>query len=224
MIRPGSLVIVHLINPTEKFWGILQELGVAGVMLRGINVSSFDDWMAQAVRAGGIRRSGLSTMFVPLFRVERIFLDEAVGEVESYRQRFQAAGGGERGAVSGAARRRRGRSRPRCLRRSAGYRRLPRSTPPSSPRPPGSGRSGRGPSRWKMWSRRRRQAGIVEVARARHVDGDDVADAWTGRLPITTTRSASWTASSMSWVTKRIVFSRAARSASARRAACRRVR
>ena len=89
MIRPGSLVIVHLINPTEKFWGILQELGVAGVMLRGINVSSFDDWMAQAVR----RREqtlGLSTMFFPLFRVERIFLDEAVGEVESYRQRFQS--------------------------------------------------------------------------------------------------------------------------------------
>ena len=87
MIRPGSLVIVHLINPTEKFWGILQELGVAGVMLRGINVSSFDDWMAQAVRTGE-QTLGLSTMFVPLFRVERIFLDEAVGEVESYRQRF----------------------------------------------------------------------------------------------------------------------------------------
>ena len=88
MIRPGSLVIVHLINPTEKFWGILQELGVAGVMLRGINVSSFDDWMAQAARPGE-QSLGLSTMFVPLFRVERIFLDEAVGEVESYRQRFQ---------------------------------------------------------------------------------------------------------------------------------------
>ena len=28
-------------------------------------------------------------MFVPLFRVERIFLDERVGEVESYRQRFE---------------------------------------------------------------------------------------------------------------------------------------
>lgn len=87
MIRPGSLVIVHLINPTEKFWGILQELGIAGVMLRGINVSSFDDWMAQAARQGD-QTLGLSTMFVPLFRVERIFLDEAVGEVESYRQRF----------------------------------------------------------------------------------------------------------------------------------------
>ena len=88
MIRPGALVIVHLINPTEKFWGILQELGVAGVMLRGLNVSSFDDWMAQATRRGD-QTLGLSTMFVPLFRVERIFLDEAVGEVESYRQRFQ---------------------------------------------------------------------------------------------------------------------------------------
>jgi len=88
MIRSGSLVIVHLINPTEKFWGFLLELGVTGVMLRGINVSSFDDWMAQAARQGD-QTMGLSTMFVPLFRVERIFLDEAVGEVESYRQRFQ---------------------------------------------------------------------------------------------------------------------------------------
>ncbi len=60
---------------------------MAGVMLRGINVSSFDDWMAQAVR-GGDQTLGLSTMFVPLFRVERLFLDEPVGEVESYRQRF----------------------------------------------------------------------------------------------------------------------------------------
>jgi hypothetical protein len=88
-IHPGSLVIVHLVNPTEKFWGVLQDLGVAGVMLRGINVSSFDDWMAQAVRRGD-QTLGLSTMFVPLFRVERVFLDEPVGEVESYRQRFQS--------------------------------------------------------------------------------------------------------------------------------------
>ncbi len=87
MIRPGAIVIVHLVNPTEKFWGILQELGVAGVTLRGINLSTFDDWMAQAVRPGD-QTLGLSTMFVPLFRVERVFLDESVGEVESYRERF----------------------------------------------------------------------------------------------------------------------------------------
>ena len=57
MIRPGTIVIVHLVNPTEKLWGILQTLG-------------------------------LSTICVPLFRVERIFIDESIGEVESYRERF----------------------------------------------------------------------------------------------------------------------------------------
>jgi hypothetical protein len=89
MIRPGAIVIVHLIHPTEKLWGVLHELGVAGVALRGINLSTFDDWMGQAVR-GHEQTLGLSTMFVPLFRVERLFLDETVGEVESYRRRFQS--------------------------------------------------------------------------------------------------------------------------------------
>ncbi|HEV7518714.1 MAG TPA: hypothetical protein VGR07_20650 [Thermoanaerobaculia bacterium] len=87
MIRPGAIVLVHLINPTEKFWGLLYDLGVAGVTLRGINLSSFDDWMSQAARRVD-QTLGLSTMFVPLFRVERIFLDEPVGAVESYRERF----------------------------------------------------------------------------------------------------------------------------------------
>jgi hypothetical protein len=87
-LRPGSLIVIHLINPTEKFWGVLQDLGVAGVIVRGINLSSFDDWMSQAVR-GKEQTLGLSTMFVPLFRVERIFLDETIGEVESYQQRFR---------------------------------------------------------------------------------------------------------------------------------------
>jgi hypothetical protein len=85
-IEPGAIVIVHVINPTEKFFGVLQDLAVAGVTFRGISLSSFDDWMAQAVARE--QTLGLSTVFVPLFRVERIFLDEAVGEVESYRQRF----------------------------------------------------------------------------------------------------------------------------------------
>ena len=66
---------------------IRRFLGLPGVTLRGINLSSFDDWMAQAVRPGD-QTLGLSTMFVPLFRVERIFIDESIGEVESYRKRF----------------------------------------------------------------------------------------------------------------------------------------
>lgn len=86
-LGPGSLVMVHLVNPTEKFWGLLEALEPVGVTFRGINLDMFEEWMIEVAR--GAPSLGLATMFVPLFRVERIFLDEAVGEVESYRQRFE---------------------------------------------------------------------------------------------------------------------------------------
>lgn len=89
MLAPNSIVIAHLVNPTEKFWGVLINLDTSGMTLRGLNVTTFDDWMFQIARQEE-RTLGLSTMFVPLFRVERIFLDEQVGEVESYRQRFES--------------------------------------------------------------------------------------------------------------------------------------
>ena len=87
-MKIGSLVILHLVHPTEKFWGRLEDLTPAGVVLRAINLSSFDDWMRQAAH-GESQGLGLVTMFVPLARVERMFLDEAVGAVESYQQRFR---------------------------------------------------------------------------------------------------------------------------------------
>ena len=87
MLPTGSIVIVHLVSPTEKIWGVLGEINVAGVSVRAINLSSFDDWMGEAAR-GEELALGLSTMFVPMHRVERLFLDEPVGEVESYSQRF----------------------------------------------------------------------------------------------------------------------------------------
>jgi hypothetical protein len=89
MLKQDTIVIVHLVNPTEKFWGVLQDLDSSGLVLRGLSVTSFDDWMFQVARKED-QALGLSTMFVPLFRIERIFLDEQIGEVESYRQRFQA--------------------------------------------------------------------------------------------------------------------------------------
>ena len=81
-----SLVVVHLAGPSEKFWGILEHLGPEGVTIRGVSLPSFDDWMRDV--AAGRGDLGPSTMFVPMFRVERIFVDEQVGEVESYGQRF----------------------------------------------------------------------------------------------------------------------------------------
>jgi hypothetical protein len=86
-MKAGELVIVHLSQPTEKVWGVLEALAPEGVTVRGINLSSFDDWARGVAR--GEPALDLTTMFVPLFRVQRIFLDEQVGEVESYRQRFE---------------------------------------------------------------------------------------------------------------------------------------
>lgn len=88
ILSAGSIVLCHLVNPTEKFWGVLLSLDSTGIVIRGINIASFDDWMMQAAREE-TPSLGLATMFVPLFRIERIFLDEQVGEVESYSQRFK---------------------------------------------------------------------------------------------------------------------------------------
>ena len=87
-MEPGSIVIVHLSSPTEKFWGVLVELGGLGLQIRGLNLGSFEDWMAEAAK-GETPSIGLATMFVPMRRVDRIFLDEQVGGVESYCQRFE---------------------------------------------------------------------------------------------------------------------------------------
>jgi hypothetical protein len=87
-LGPGAVVTVHLVNPTEKFWGVLERLEPVGVVFRGISLEIFEIWVNELVRGEGVSL-GLSTLFVPLFRVERIFLDEQVGEVESYRQRFE---------------------------------------------------------------------------------------------------------------------------------------
>jgi hypothetical protein len=83
----NALVILNLINPKEKFFGLLTALSPAGITMRAINLDSFDDWVREVAR-GEESNLDLITMFVPLFRVERIFLDEPSGAIRSYAQRF----------------------------------------------------------------------------------------------------------------------------------------
>lgn len=87
MIRAGSIVTLHLVQPSEKFWGVLHALEPVGITFRGISLDSFEDWIEEVARGEG-SGLGLATMFVPLFRIERVFLDEPVGGVESLGQRF----------------------------------------------------------------------------------------------------------------------------------------
>jgi hypothetical protein len=85
---PSALVIANLVNPKEKFFGILLALSAAGVTIRAINLDAFDDWIHQVARDEEPNLD-MVTMFVPLFRVERIFLDEPTGAIKSYSQRFE---------------------------------------------------------------------------------------------------------------------------------------
>ena len=90
--QKNALVILNLINPKEKFFGLLTALSPAGITVRAINLDSFDDWVRQVAR-GEESNLDLITMFVPLFRVERVFLDEPSGAIKSYAQRFEDAVG-----------------------------------------------------------------------------------------------------------------------------------
>ena len=85
---PSALVILNLVNPKEKFFGVLRALSPAGVTVRAVNLDSFDDWIRQIAKGEG-NEIAMITMFVPLFRVERIFLDEPSGDIPSCAQRFE---------------------------------------------------------------------------------------------------------------------------------------
>ena len=86
--EPNALVIVNLINPKEKFFGVLASLSAAGVTMKAINLDSFEDWIRQ-IAHDEEPNIDILTMFFPLFRVERIFLDEPAGAIRSYSQRFE---------------------------------------------------------------------------------------------------------------------------------------
>jgi hypothetical protein len=85
-IEPGCPVVVNLHSPREKVWGVLRELNAAGVFVRGIDLNTFDDWVQMIVR--GERNMGLTHVFLPMWRVERVALDESVDEIPSLAAQF----------------------------------------------------------------------------------------------------------------------------------------
>jgi hypothetical protein len=87
-VNAGDFVLVQLVNPREKFWGILRDRDPSGVTVRGLTLDSFDGWMREiAKREPPSFFPG--TVFFPMHRVERIFADETVGEVTSFADRFK---------------------------------------------------------------------------------------------------------------------------------------
>ncbi len=85
----NTIVIVSLTAPKEKIWGQLVALNSAGVTVRGIDLGSFDDFIRQILDHEE-DTVGLTTVFYPMHRVERIAQDEASGTIPSLADRFRA--------------------------------------------------------------------------------------------------------------------------------------
>jgi hypothetical protein len=102
-IEPGDLVVVHCTNPREKMWGVLLRLDSVGVVVRGLDLASVEDWLRQQ-RTGGVAPIEPSTFFLPAHRLIRIDLDETGTLVSSYGDRyFSESGRDVREALLGGA-------------------------------------------------------------------------------------------------------------------------
>ena len=83
----NSIVVLSLHSPKEKIWGELLALSPAGITIRGVDLSHFEELLRQAA-AGEAGAGSLSTVFYPINRVERMALDEGVADAPSLAERF----------------------------------------------------------------------------------------------------------------------------------------
>jgi hypothetical protein len=83
-----SAVIANLHSPREKIWGILLSINSYGIILRGIDINSFEDWSRAVANPSGNETIGLSTMFIPMMRLEKVIADETTGTLKSFSEKF----------------------------------------------------------------------------------------------------------------------------------------
>ena len=83
---PSAFVLATLSNPREKFWGRLLDLDVRGVVLCGVLLDSFDDFVRQ-LRDGEVAVP--VTVFYPMHRIQSVELERSDGPVLSLLERFQ---------------------------------------------------------------------------------------------------------------------------------------
>ncbi len=87
MIKKNSLIVAYLKEPREQIWGVLLSFEQSGVIVKGISLESFEDWCRQIAK--GDESIGLSEMFIPSLRIVKILLDEKVGSLPSFSEKFQ---------------------------------------------------------------------------------------------------------------------------------------
>lgn len=86
-IEAGAAVILVLHSPREKCWGVLDRISAAGVFLRGLDLNAFDDWLRALTHDEPFM--GLSDLFFPMWRVERLSKDEGAAGVPSLAEQVE---------------------------------------------------------------------------------------------------------------------------------------
>jgi hypothetical protein len=87
-----ALVVAILRDPRERIWGRLLGLEGAGVTLHGMDLGSWDETLT-LVRKGEGGQVVLSTRFVPMHRVEQVYLDAPSAGLPSLAEDFRGRGG-----------------------------------------------------------------------------------------------------------------------------------
>jgi hypothetical protein len=85
--EPGDAVLITLREPREKLLGILSEINPAGVSIRAVDLSYFDDWVQSIVADEPYLP--MNDYFLPMWRVERITRDETSDEIASMSDQFE---------------------------------------------------------------------------------------------------------------------------------------
>ena len=83
----NSIVVLSLHSPKEKIWGELVAISPAGITIRGVDLNRFEELLRQAA-TGEAGAGSLSTVFYPIYRVERMALDEGAPDAPSLSERF----------------------------------------------------------------------------------------------------------------------------------------
>ncbi len=83
----GESVVMVLHTPREKLLGILDEISDAGVFVRSVDLSYFDDWCRSIVNDEPYLP--MTDHFIPMWRVERISRDGGTPETPSMAEQFE---------------------------------------------------------------------------------------------------------------------------------------
>lgn len=85
--QSGDLVVVVLQAPRERVWGCILGLDTSGIAVRGLDLTPWEEVLT-LVRTGQADQVALGTRFLPMHRVEAMYLDEASSGAPSLAETF----------------------------------------------------------------------------------------------------------------------------------------